>query len=141
MLSGLDVQSETPVNLRLGNLSGYVRKHVDAALARGIHGNPGQQREFALYDFDSRKIHTIFGEGFVEDASVFVVASMPEPAGADAEAGNLRQIIRRDAAGVNFHARRVDFFFRSKQAWDDRKIIDGAASNSHHIYFRRHRLL
>ena len=101
------------------------------ATSTGIH----VRRNLAFHDFNPGKVHVIFGERFLDDAAVFVVADQAEPAGADAEARDLREIIRGDAAGVDFHARGVDFFFRAEQARHDGEIIHSAAADSDDVNF------
>ncbi len=136
MFGGLNVRRETMQHLIDGNFSGDVGEHVDAAFAGDVHRNPGEGGVFAFHDFDAGQVHVIFGEGFLDDAAVFVVADEAEPAGADAEARDLGEIIGGDAAGVDFHARGVDFFFGAEQARHDGEKIHGAAADSDDVYFR-----
>ena len=117
-------------HLEAGNFPGDVGEHVNAALAFDVNGNPRERRHFAFHDFDAGEIHAVFGKRLLNDAAVFIVADQAEPAGASAEARDLREIIGGDAAGVNFHARGVDFFFRAEQAGNDCEIIHRAASDS-----------
>jgi hypothetical protein len=135
MLGGLNVWREAMEDLVHGNFSGDVGEHIDAAFAADIYGNPSQGGEFAFHYFDAGKIHAVFGEGFLDEEAVLIVAEEAEPAGADAEARDLREIVGGDAAGMDFHARGVDFFLGAEQARHDGEIIHGAAADSDDVNF------
>ena len=135
MFGGLNVRREAMQHLIDRNFTGDVREHIDAAFARDVHGNPRERGHLAFHGFDAGKVHVIFGECFLDEEPVLVVAEEAEPAGADAEAGDLGEVIRGDAAGVDFHACGVDFFFGTEQARHDGEIIHGAAADSDDVNF------
>ena len=138
MFGRFDVFGKKSADLLGGEFAIDVGKHVDAALALGVDGNPDEGGLLALDGFNAGKIEAVLLEGFGDEAAAFVVADEAEPGGGGAEAGNLGEIVAGDAAGVNFESVGIDFFIGAEEARDDSEIIDASASDSYHLRCRRH---
>ncbi len=138
MLGLADVRGEATANVLHGDASGDVREHVDAALAVGVHRNPGETGKFCRDHCDPGNVHVVFDESFLNDAAVVVVADQAEPSGFGAQARDLGEIICSDAAGMNFEAIGVDLFFRAEQTRHQSKKIYGTASDSDYFGLRGH---
>lgn len=109
MFRFLNMRSEAVGHLKRGNLSGYVRKHVNAAFAGSIHGNPSERRKLVLHHLDATRVHAIRFESFDDDPPIIIVADQPEPTGFRSEPRHLRQIIRSHSARMNLESLGVDF--------------------------------
>src|ERR1700722_5998547 len=138
MLSLADVRSEAVAYVFHGDAPGDIGEHVDATLALGVDGNPGKTGKLAGNDFDSRKVHGVFGEGLLNDAAVAVVANQAEPAGFGAETRHLGEIVSGHAAGMNFQAVGIDLFLGTEQTRNQGKEIDGAAADADDFSEGRH---
>src|SRR6266446_2208949 len=133
MLGGFDARRETAAHLLRGKLPVDIGKHVDAAFSLRVDGNPGERRLLALYDFDACEVQPVIGEGFRYQASALVVADEPKPAGARAEARDLREIVAGNAAGVNLQPIGIDLLVCGEESRNDREIVDATASDSHDL--------
>jgi len=59
---------------------------------------------FRQHHFDSGKVQPIFSKGARNEPPALVIADQPEPTGFGSQSRNLREIVSRNAAGVNFQA-------------------------------------
>src|SRR5712692_2312347 len=87
-----DVRREAVAHLFRRQLPVDIGKHVDAALALGVDGNPGEGGLLALDGFNAGEVQPVVSESLGYQASALVVADESEPAGARAEARDLREI-------------------------------------------------
>src|SRR5260221_7653960 len=128
MFGAFDVRRKAAAHLLRGKLSVDIGKHVDAALALRVDGNPGERRLLALDGFNAREVQPVIRECLSYQTSALVVADKSQPAGARAEPRDLRKIVAGDAAGVNLQAIRIDLLVCGEEPRNDREIIDATAS-------------
>src|SRR6266436_407994 len=133
MFGAFDVRRKAAAHLLRGKLSVDIGKHVDAALALRVDGNPGERRLLALDGFNAREVQPVIRECLSYQTSALVVADESKPAGAGAEPCDLREIVAGDAAGVNLQAIRIDLLVCGEQPRNDREIVDATASDSHDL--------
>src|SRR6266851_10261875 len=133
MFGAFDVRREAAAYLLRGKLSVDIGKHVDAALALRVHGNPGERGLFAFDGFNAREVQPVIGERLRYQTSALVVADESEPAGAGAEPCDLRKIVAGDAAGVNLQPIGIDLLVCGQESRNDREIVDATASDSHDL--------
>src|SRR5713101_7885037 len=112
MFGALDVRREAAAHQLHGQLPVDIGKHVDAALALRVDGNPGEGGLLALDGFNAGEIQPVVSESLGYQASALVVADESEPAGARAEARDLREIVARNTAGVNLQSIGIDLLIR-----------------------------
>src|SRR4029077_7726988 len=136
MFGGLDAWREMAAHLLRGKLPVDIGEHVDAAFSLCVDGNPCERGLLALDGFDACEVQPVIGERFRYQGAALVVADEPEPAGARAEARDLREIVAGNAAGVNLEAIGIDLFVRGEESRNDREIVDATASDSNNL--RRH---
>src|SRR6266849_1688989 len=133
MFGALDVRREAAAHLLRGQLPVDIGKHVDAALALRVNGNPGERGLFALDGLNAREIQPVLSERLCYQTSALVVADESEPAGAGAEPRDLREIVAGDAASVNLRAIDIDLLVRGEESRNNREVVDAAASDSHDL--------
>src|SRR5260370_8616481 len=104
VFGAVDVRREAVAHLFGGKLPVDIGKHVDAALALRVHGNPGERGLFAFDGFNAREVQPVIGERLCYQTSALVLADESEPAGARAEPRDLREIVAGDPASVNLRA-------------------------------------
>src|SRR6266849_2259302 len=128
-----DVRREAVAHLFRRQLPVDIGKHVDAALALGVDGNPGEGGLLALDGFNAGEVQPVVSESLGYQASALVVADESEPAGARAEARDLREIVARNTAGVNLQPIGVDLLVGGEESRNNREIVDPTASDSNHL--------
>src|SRR5216684_3272239 len=133
VFGAFDVRREAAAYLLRGKLPVDIGKHVDAALALRVHGNPGERGLFAFDGFNAREVQPVIGERLCYQTSALVVADESEPAGARAEPRDLREIVAGDAASVNLRAIDIDLLVRREESRNNREIVDPTASDSHDL--------
>src|SRR5260370_20521168 len=133
MFGALDVRREAAAPLFRGKFPVDIGKHVDAALALRIDGNPGEGGLLALDGFNAGEVQPVVSESLRYQTSALIVADESEPAGARAEPRDLREIVAGDAAGVNLQPIGIDLLVRREKARNNREIVDPTASHSHDL--------
>src|SRR5216684_4909460 len=133
MFGALDVRREAAAHLFRGKFPVDIGKHVDAALALRIDGNPREGGLLALDGFNAGEVQPVVSESLRYQTSALVVADESEPAGARAEPRDLREIVAGDAASVNLRAIDIDLLVRREKARNNREIVDATASDSHDL--------
>src|SRR5260370_15797043 len=94
---GFAVWREAVAHLFGGKLPVDIGKHVDAALALRVHGNPGERGLFGFDGFNAREVQPVISERVCYQTSALVVADESEPAGARARPRDLRELFAADA--------------------------------------------
>src|SRR5713226_1820927 len=133
VFGAFDVRREAVAHLFGGKLPVDIGKHVDAALALRIDGNPGEGGLLSLDGFNAGEVQPVVSESLRYQTSALVVADESEPAGAGAEPRDLREIVAGDAASVNLRAIDIDLLVRREKARNNREIVDATASDSHDL--------
>src|SRR6266852_5138522 len=133
MFGALDVRREAAAHLFRGKFPVDIGKHVDAALALRIDGNPGEGGLLALDGFNAGEVQPVVSESLRYQSSALVVADESEPAGASAEPRDLREIVAGDATSVNLEPIGIDLLVRGKESRNNREIVDPTASDSNHL--------
>src|SRR5712692_8743020 len=136
MFGAFDVRREAAAHLLRGKLPVDIGKHVDAALALRVNGNPRERGLLAFDGLNAREIQPVIGERLCYQTSALVVADESEPAGAGAEPRDLREIVAGDAASVNLQPIGIDLLVCGEESRNNREIVDATASDSHDL--RRH---
>ena len=134
-----DVPGETCLDIFRGDPGGDIGKHIDAALAFGIHRNPGERGELSFTHLDTGQIHAVVLESFGDGAAVFVIAYESDPAGLCAQASDLSEVVGGDPAGVHFKTSGVDLLVRADQLGHDGEEIHCTTAEPDHIHLLRHK--
>ncbi len=64
-----------------GKLAVDIRKHIDAALALRVDGDPHESGLFALDGFNAGKIQAVVGESLGDQPAAVIVADQAQPGG------------------------------------------------------------
>ena len=128
-----DIGREARADLLRRDLRGDVREHVDAALALRVHRNPSDRAELAWHLVDGAGVHAVGVKGVQNGLAVGVVAEQAEPSGRCAATGHLGEIIRGDAAGVDFQTGGGDLIVAVQQMRHEGEEIHGATSQSDNL--------
>ena len=138
MLRLHDVRRKSPAHLRRRNLPIHIGEHIDAPLPLRIHRNPHKRRLIAFHRLDARTVQAVIHKRLDDQPPAVVIPNQSKPSRADSQPPHLRQVVPSNATSVNLQPIRIDLLLRPQQPRHNRKIINPAAPNPHHIHVVRH---